>query len=143
MIPVNMDLTEDQLEALAELMLGMAYVDDELEDEEFDLVYEILDGITPGKLPEFLDDYILTFDPDALVVSETVERLGFTEPDERRIVLNMLAGIAEADNVLALEESDFLKEVGQALGASPDEYELMTLEVLSEVGAATPPPVPE
>lgn len=143
MTRVNMALTEDQLEALAELLLGMAYIDDELEDEEFDLVYEMLDGLTPGKMPEFLDDYILTFDPDALDVKTTVARLGFTEPNQRRVVLNMLASIAEADNVLAMSESDFLKEVGQALGANPDEYELMMIDVLSEDDLPTPPPLPE
>lgn len=140
---VNMALTEDQLEALAELLLGMAYVDDELEDREFDLVYEMLDGLTPGKLPEFLDDYILTFDPDALVVEASVARLGFTEPNQRQVVLNMLASIAQADEVLALSESDFLKQVGAALGAQPDEYELMTLDIISEGDLPTPPPLPK
>jgi hypothetical protein len=53
-------------------------------------------------------------------------------------LLALVARVTESDDVHDLAESDFIVRVAKAIGATPGEYQGLTVELLP----STPPPLP-
>jgi hypothetical protein len=56
-------MTTDRILPLSELLLGAAYADKELKDQERDEVRTLLQGLA-GDLPAEVDEKLKSFDPD-------------------------------------------------------------------------------
>ena len=119
----TLDLNENQLKALAHLLLGAAWADDELHGLESQAIDRILSNlVNPGLLPEEVAEYVKSFKPGDLSVTEAVAELAVEDPDDRRAILGLVATVIDADFTYDFQEGDYLKDVATALGAPKEEF---------------------
>lgn len=119
----TLELNENQLKALAHLLLGAAWADNELHGLETAAIDRILKNlVNPGLVPEEVTDYIKSFERGDLSVSDAVAELGIEDAEDRRAVLGLVATVIDADFTYDFQEGDYLKEVASALGAPQEEF---------------------
>ncbi len=136
-------LDTQQLKHLAELLLGAAYADGDYDGHEAEAIGDILRGqVHDGELPAAVTGHLAGFDIDELVVEDAAAGLALGEANERRAVLQLISEVTHADDVLDHEESEFIRVVGRALGAAPEEYEDLTFDLVT-IQVSSPPPIPE
>lgn len=137
----SISLDIEQLKALAELLIGAAYADDDYDGHEAESIGDILRSLVPdGELPMEITGHLAMFDIDTFALGDACTRLGLQDATERRAILRLISEVTHADDVLDLAESEYIKRAGEALGASPEEYEDLTFDLVAI--AVTPPPVP-
>ena len=134
-------LDTEQLKFLAELLLGAAYADGEYDGHEAEAIGDILrKQVRDGELPVEVTGHLAGFDVDEWSVAAACSALGLEGSEQRRAVLQLISEVTHADDVLDHDESEYIRVVGEALGATPSEYEDLTFELTIEVGS--PPPIP-
>lgn len=123
MADTTLELNENQLQALAQLLLGAAWADNELHGLEEAAVDRILKGLVEGgKLPAVVTDYVDSFDPEHASIDEAVAGLDLEGGDDQRAVLELVVAVIDADFTYDFKEGDYLKEVAAALDIPEDEY---------------------
>jgi uncharacterized tellurite resistance protein B-like protein len=138
--PVDIENTK----AVAEILLGAAYADGVYVGTEALAIHHILSDITGRKdLPDELEDHLTAFDPDAFDLEATCRRLRVGTPAERRALLALVAEVTEADSVLDLDEDAYLRRLARLIGAAPDEYADLALDVVAVRSLTSPPPLPK
>ncbi len=119
----TLELNENQLKALAHLLLGAAWADNELHGLETDAIDRILRNlVNPGFVPEEITAYMRAFTAGDVNVEEAVAQLAIDDPEERRAVLGLVATVIDADFTYDFQEGDYVKEVATALGAPQEEF---------------------
>ena len=112
-----------QLAAIAEILLGIAYADRRFEAVEYDAIREILGTFSDiDKLPQPVIDAIHNFDADTFDLNTSVDKLSISE-ENRVPLLEMVLGVADADLVRDPEEQHYFHAVAKAVGASTEEIE--------------------
>lgn len=130
----TLELNDGQLQAMAHLLLGAAWADNELHGLEAAKIDTILKSLVDGgKLPGVVTDYVDSFDPDSVDIDEAVSDLAVTEQDDRRAVLSLVAAVIDADFTYDFQEGDYLTDVAQALGVPEDEYKTHLVVKLKKV----------
>ena len=125
-------MNENQLGAIADVLMAAAHADQHLDQRERDSVKGLLEKILGATaMPESVAKRIELFDVGDFDLKESVAELGETTKDQRRKLLELVAAVHEADDVIDLDEHEFLVKLAQALGAAEEEYTDLTLEVLS------------
>ena len=125
-------MNENQLGAIADVLMAAAHADQHLDQRERDSVSSLLEKLLgAGKVPESVNKRIQLFEMGDFDLTETVKELGEPSAEQRRKILELVAAVHEADDVIDLDEHEFLVQLAQALGAAEDEYKDLTLEVLS------------
>ena len=136
----QLEMDQQQLTRLSELLLGMAYADGAYDGEEAAAINEVLNALIVGpQIPSELTSHILLFDISSLSIQDACNALDLKDEQQKGAILYLLSQVAEADGVYDTTESDYIKAVGKALGASPETYEDFTIEIIF---APQPPPVP-
>lgn len=136
-------LDTQQLKHLAELLLGAAYADGDYDGHEAEAIGGILRAqVREGELPEEVTGHLAAFDIDAFSVDEAAKGMSLDGAEQRRAVLQLISEVTHADDVLDHDESEFIRLVGRALGAAPDEYEDLTFDLVT-IQVTSPPPIPE
>lgn len=119
----TLELNENQLKALAHLLMGAAWADDELHGLEKAAIDRILNNlVNPGLVPEEIADYIRSFTAGDVDIEGAVRELGIDDAEERRAVLGLVATVIDADFTYDFQEGDYLKDVAAALGAPQEEF---------------------
>ena len=119
----TLDLTESQLKALAHLLCGAAWADNELHGLETAAIDRILANlVNPGLVPDEITQFVRGFQPENLAVDAAVAELAIDDPEDRRAVLGLVATVIDADFTYDFQEGDYLKEVATALGAPKEEF---------------------
>lgn len=133
-----------QLQWVADILMGAAYADGTLEGSESESVRRVLRELLDGaELPAELVDRIEHFDPQSQDLQAACDQLKLESEDDRRVLLNLVASITESDESHDLDESAYIRRVGACLGANPEEYKHLTVEIISISGARKqPPPLP-
>lgn len=141
-------MTTDRILPLSELLLGAAYADKELKDQERDEVRSLLQGLA-GEIPAEVDAKIKSFDPAAFDLKATAANFKGDSEDDRKKLLFLVAAINEADDEIDFAEDDYLRDLADALGLPKSALEGLTVEVETEELKETfqkvrkgPPPVP-
>ncbi len=137
-------------ELIADLLMGAAYADNDLDGREYDVVKKLLAQVmdlttVPDEMVTRLDNFApKEFDPIA-----TAKSLGLVEEEEKRQLIELIAAVTEADEVLDLDENEYLENVANALELPRPSFSDLTVEILSveNLQAAgkkliTPPPPP-
>lgn len=144
-----MSMAADRILPLCELLLGAAYADKELKDQEKDEVRSLLEGLA-GELPTEVERKIASFDPATFDIAAAAAAFRGDSEDDRRKLLYLVAAVNEADEELDLSEDDYLRDVAKALGLPASALEGLTIEVESEELKQTfahvrkgPPPPPK
>jgi uncharacterized tellurite resistance protein B-like protein len=133
-----------ELIRVAGVLMGAAYADEELSGDERATVYSILGQLVgeqemPDEVLSFLED----FDPAGFDLEATCQGLLLADREDKRALLSLVAEITEADEVHGWEEDDYLRRVAQAIGATQEDTQGLTMEVVEISTLTLPPPVPE
>ena len=144
-------MTTDRILPLSELLLGAAYADKELKDQERDEVRTLLQGLG-GDLPEEVEAKIKSFDPAKFDLKAAAAAFKGDSEDDRKKLLYLVAAVNEADDEIDFAEDDYLKDLAAALGLPKAALEGLTIEVETEELKETfqkvrkgppPPPTPK
>jgi uncharacterized tellurite resistance protein B-like protein len=137
-------LKPSQLKWLADILMGAAHADGSAEGAETDEVRSTLKKLLDGaELSEELNNRLELFNPKEFDLQVACDELGAETAEDRRFLLKLVASITESDETHDLDESAYIRRVGGCLGASPEEYSDLTVEILSvSQGRSNPPPLP-
>lgn len=128
----------EQLQHVADILMAAAGADQDVVKEEGAMVRAILAELNGGALPATLDERVRAFDAASFDLDLAAAALAITEASARRKLLGLVARVTESDDVHDLDESDYIVKVAKAIGATPNEYAALTVELMP----SEPPPVP-
>lgn len=134
---------------LADLLLAFAHADNRLDGREVQAVRTLLGKQLKAddELPEELASRIDAFDIKTFDLDATVKGLGTLTKEHKRAVLEMLSEVGESDDEIDFAEDEFLRKVGDAIGASAEELKGLLVEIVFELPPAkkrpAPPPLPK
>ena len=118
----------DRILPLCELLLGAAYADKELKDQEKDKVRELLEELA-SDLPTDVELRLVSFDPKAWDMKEAARAFKADSEDDKKKVLQLVAAVNESDDELDIAEDEYLRSLGEALGLPKSALEGMTVEI--------------
>lgn len=135
---------------LTDLLLGAVHADDRLEGEEEDAVRAYLLEILGGdELPLEVEARIANFEPREFDLDASVAEFESDPATSKRKLLELVAAVFDADGEVDFDEDDYLRNLAEALGVDPEEYEDLVIEydieeprASAEAIVSLPPPVP-
>ena len=142
-------MAADRILPLCELLLGAAYADKELKDQEKDEVRSLLEGLA-GELPTEVELKITGFDPASFDLKTSAAPFKGDSEDERKKLLYLVAAVNEADDEIDFAEDEYLRDLASALDLPKSALEGLTVEIETEelketfkqVRKGPPPPPP-
>jgi uncharacterized tellurite resistance protein B-like protein len=144
-----MSMAADRILPLCELLLGAAYADKELKDQEKDEVRSLLEGLA-GELPTDVELKITSFDPASFDLKASAAPFKGDSEEDRKKLLYLVSAVNEADDEIDFAEDDYLRALGEALDLPKSALAGLTVEVETEelketfkqVRKGPPPPPP-
>lgn len=124
-------MAADRILPLCELLLGAAYADKELKDQEKDEVRSLLEGLG-GELSTEVELKIAGFTPDSFDLEASAAPFKADSEDDRKKLLYLVAAVNEADDELDFAEDDYLRALAQTLGLPASALEGLTVEIETE-----------
>jgi hypothetical protein len=122
-----MSSVRDRIELLTDLLLAAAFADRECGDKERAYVGDVLqDLLSTRVLPDPLRQRIERFDPEGFDLQAAVRDFALDPPMSRRRLMELAVYVTLSDGQQNVEESAFLRELGQALGLAPSDYTELT-----------------
>ncbi len=142
-------MAADRILPLCELLLGAAYADNELKDQEKDEVRSLLEGLA-GELPTEVELKIASFAPASFDLKASAAPFKADSEDDRKKLLYLVAAVNEADDELDMSEDDYLRALAKELGLPIKALEGLTVDIETEelketfkaVRKGPPPPPP-
>ncbi len=140
----------DRTLSLCDLLMGAAYSDGQLADEEKAAIRAQLTWLAGGTLPPDVDARIVAFHPWRFDLEATAAPFrADPEPDRRRIVV-LAAAIIDADAEINFFEDAYLRALAAALALPVSALAGLTVEVEPEelqrtfaaIRTGPPPPPP-
>ncbi|MDZ4695518.1 MAG: TerB family tellurite resistance protein [Deltaproteobacteria bacterium] len=121
---------KDRIEQVADLLLGAAYADENLDGYEREAVLDLLsDVLGEDELPDALEKRVEEFDPDAFDLRATVSVFKNDSDATKRKLLELVVAVHEADQELDLSEDEYVKDLALALGLPEKAYADLTLDI--------------
>jgi hypothetical protein len=115
---------KDRIGIVTTLLMGAANADRRLEGQEKDAVRRLLlELLGETSLPMDVEFRIDEFDPESLNLQEAKTAFAGEPPAVKRRLLELLAAVHEADDEYDLDEDEYLRSVGQAIGLDEKQYE--------------------
>jgi uncharacterized tellurite resistance protein B-like protein len=144
-----MSMAADRILPLCELLLGAAYADKELKDQEKDEVRSLLEGLA-GELPTEVEMKIASFDPESFDLKASAAPFKADSEDDRKKLLYLVSAVNESDDEIDFAEDDYLRALADALVLPKSALDGLTVEVETEelkdtfqkVRKGPPPPPP-
>ncbi len=138
-------------ELIADLLMGAAFADNRLDGREYASVKKLLaEVIGAEELPKEMESRLKAFNPKTFDASGAAKSLLLKEAPEKRKLIELIAAVTEADDVLDFDEDAYLKTVAEALEMPKDAYadlsiEILSVENLQDAGSKLlePPPPPK
>ncbi|MEP6859220.1 MAG: TerB family tellurite resistance protein [Deltaproteobacteria bacterium] len=139
----------DRILPLTKLLLGAAYADNELKDQERDEVRALLEELA-GELPTEVELEIVKFDPKAFDLAAVAGEFAGDTEDDRKKLLFLVSAVIEADEEIDFSEDDYLRALAEALKLPKTALAGLTVDVETEDLKETfaqvrkgPPPPPK
>jgi uncharacterized membrane protein YebE (DUF533 family) len=142
----------DRTLSLCDLLMGAAYSDGQLADEEQASIRAQLARLAGGTLPPGVDARIAAFHPWRFDVKATAAPFRADPEEDRRKILVLAASIIDADEEINFFEDSYLRALAAALALPDSALAGLTLEVEAEpealqrtfaaVRKGPPPPPP-
>jgi uncharacterized tellurite resistance protein B-like protein len=138
-------------ELISDLLMGAAFADQRVDGSEYQAVKRALaQAMGVAEVPPVLAARLEWFEPAQFDPARTAAELGLTTDVEKRQLLELIALVSDADQVLDLDEDGYLHTVAQALGLPRELYADLVIQDLSvesvrQAGEALlgPPPLPK
>lgn len=123
----------DHIDTFADLLLGAAYADKRLEGREVATIRALLERVAgESPLPAGLEARIKAFNPAKHDARGAAATLWFLSDADKRTVVDLVAKVTEADDVIDLAEDDYLRKVALGLGMSDAEIAEITIQILDD-----------
>jgi uncharacterized tellurite resistance protein B-like protein len=143
--------TDPKFLVLTDLLLGAVYADERLAGEEVAAVRRLLREVIGGdELPEEVDIRIDEFDAAAFDLSACAAAFSAEPAVKRAKLLELVAGVFDADEEVDFAEDDYMRDLARALGISDAEVSKFALDytvedahAIAEIVVSVPPPVPK
>jgi uncharacterized membrane protein YebE (DUF533 family) len=139
----------DRILPLTKLLLGAAYADNELKDQERDEVRALLEELA-GELPTEVELEIVKFDPKTFDLAAVAGEFAGDNEDDRKKLLFLVSAVIEADEEIDFSEDDYLRALAEALKLPKAALAGLTVDVETEDLKETfaqvrkgPPPPPK
>jgi uncharacterized tellurite resistance protein B-like protein len=137
-------------ELIADLLMGAAFADNRLDGREYAAVKKLLAEVVDAEeLPADMEARLKAFNPKTFDPVGAAKSLMLTEDSEKRKLIELLAAVTEADDVLDFDEDAYIKTVAEALEMPKEAYadlsiEILSVENLQDAGSKLlePPPPP-
>ena len=134
----------DRILPLTDLLLGAAYADQELKDQERDCVRGLLEDLA-GELPVDVELRLTAFDPKKFDVEAAAAPFRGDSEDDRKKLLHLVSAVNEADDEIDFSEDDYLRGLAKALGLAASALAGLTIEMdleesFTQVRKGPPPP---
>ena len=121
----------DRILPLCDLLLGAAYADKELKDQERDEVRALLEELA-GELPVDVELRLTAFDPAKFDLETAAAPFRGDTEDERKKLLVLVSAVNESDEEIDFAEDEYLRKLGKALGLPAKALEGLTVDVEEE-----------
>jgi len=119
-------------ELISDLLMGAAFADQAFGGSEYEAVKSALArAMGVDKVPPVLAARLEWFDPASFDLAKTVAELGLEADEEKRQLLELIASVQAADQVLDIAEDSYLRKVAEALGLPRELYEDLVIQDLS------------
>jgi uncharacterized membrane protein YebE (DUF533 family) len=121
----------DRIAPLCDLLLGAAYADNELKEQEKDEVRALLEELG-GELSVETEQQIVSFDPKKFDMAASAAAFKDDSEDDRKKVLFLVSAVNEADEEIDFSEDEYLKQLAKALELPASALEGLTLDIETE-----------
>jgi uncharacterized tellurite resistance protein B-like protein len=118
----------DRIFPVCELLLGAAYVDQELHRQEKTEIRALLTELAGEKLVE-VETCIASFEPEKFDMKTTAGVFRDDTEELRRKLLLLVSTVIEADEQIDLAENDYLRDLAAALALPDSALEGLTVDV--------------
>src|SRR5512135_1548324 len=118
----------DRILPLTDLLLGAAYADQELKDQERDEVRALLEELA-GELPVDVELRLTAFDPKKFDLEAAAAPFRGDSEDDRKKLLHLVSAVNESDEEIDFSEDDYLRALAKALGLAASALEGLTIEM--------------
>lgn len=140
----------DRILPLCDLLLGAAYADQELKDQERDEVRALLEELA-GELSTDVEMRLTAFDPAKFDLETAAAPFRGDTEDKRKKLLFLVSAVNESDEEIDFSEDEYLRKLGKALGLPASALAGLTVDVeeedlthlFAEVRKGPPPPPPK
>ena len=134
-------LNLDELKTIASILMGAAHADGSVDGDEADTILEILNEMLGDREMPDVRSHLEGFDPGSFDLAAAAGSLHLAGSEDRRSLLLLVSRVTDADDVHDLREDDYIREVAAAIGAEPEEYANLTVE-LTFISSLEPPEIP-
>ena len=121
----------DRILPLCELLMGAAYADEELREQEKDEVRALIKDLA-GTIPDGVEETIESFNPKTFDVKKASEPFKLDDEDDRKKLLVLVSAINEADEEIDLREDEYLRSLAKALDLPNSALEGLVIDVETE-----------
>lgn len=139
--------SNDRIMVLTDLLLGAVHADGNAEGSEEAAVRKLLRDLHGAALPDAVDARIKGFDAKTFDLAAAARDFVADATVKKRRLLELVAAVRDADDVIDLAEDDYMVRLATALGMQKSEYADLTLEIeeLREAfeDVRKPPPFPK
>jgi uncharacterized tellurite resistance protein B-like protein len=135
----------DRFEHIANLLMGAAHADDDLDGRELDTVRKLLtDAMGEDELPHGIEAKLHLFDPEEHDIQATVDAIDLGDDDMKLKLVELMVAVQNSDEIVDYNEDEYIIEVAKAMGLPEEKYKSLTLDIqLEEAGKVLkPPPLP-
>jgi uncharacterized tellurite resistance protein B-like protein len=124
---------KEHIDTITDLLLGAAYADKRLEGDELSAISKMLCKLLQvSELPAAQKSRLQSFNPARFDVAEASASLKGLSDDDKETVVELVASVNDADEVLDFDEDAYLRKVALGMGMSEDQIKDKTIEVLDE-----------
>jgi uncharacterized membrane protein YebE (DUF533 family) len=122
-------MSNERAHIITDLLLGAAHADGRMDGRESEKVKELVRTLTTdaevlASCEKRIDDFV----PAQFDVQEAAKACLGESEDQRYQLLELVAQIHSADDELDLEEDDYLRSLGAALGLPESSFEDLVLD---------------
>ena len=124
---------KEHIDTITDLLLGAAYADKRLEGDELSAISKMLCKLlNASELPAAQKSRLQSFNPARFDVDAAASSLKGLSDDDKETVIELVASVNDADEVLDFDEDAYLKKVALGMGMSEDQIAGHTIEVLDD-----------
>lgn len=140
MASATLNLDTEQLKAVAEILAGAAWADDQYHGLEAETISRIISEHADDEyIASNVKQHLGAFDKDAFDVADACSRVGLDSDADRAALIALVARVTDADFTHDFAESDYIASVAAALGLDESSYKEHTVEVV-KVAFSIPKP---
>jgi uncharacterized membrane protein YebE (DUF533 family) len=121
---------KDRITAVADLLIGAAHADRRLEGIEKATVFQLLTEILKSRnLPAELSNRIDQFSPGSFSIAKAAAAFARDTPEQKRKLMLLVSAVHESDQEYDLDEDEYLRALGKALGLPEESYRDLVLDI--------------